>query len=73
MRDILVTPDNAGRQEMFSFAHIERMAALRKLRRGRKTAARPLQAPWLHPLTGAIGCSRQQPDLPADLQEMKDS
>jgi hypothetical protein len=30
MRDILVTPDNAGQQEMFRLAHIERMAALRK-------------------------------------------
>ena len=30
MRDILVTPDNAGRQEMFSFAHIERKGPLRK-------------------------------------------
>jgi hypothetical protein len=30
MRDILVTPDNAGQKEMFRLAHIERMAALRK-------------------------------------------
>ena len=30
MRDILVTPYNAGQFEMFSLAHIERKAALRK-------------------------------------------
>jgi hypothetical protein len=37
MRDILVTSDNAGQYEMFSPAHIERMAALRKARQRRKT------------------------------------
>ena len=55
MRDILVTPDNAGRQEMFSFAHIERMAALRKPRRGRKTAARLLQDPLVASVDGRDG------------------
>jgi len=69
MRDILVTPDNASQFEMFNLAHIERMAALRKPGRGRKTPARPSRDRRLHPLTGAKGCIKQQ----ADLQEMKDS
>ena len=69
MRDILVTPDNAGQYEMFNLAQIERMARLRKPRRGHKTPARPLQDHWLHPLTGAMGCIKQQPGA----QEMKDS
>ena len=69
MRDILVTPDNAGQYEMFSLAHIERVAALRKPRRGRKTLVSRAQDPWLHPLTAAIGCIKQQPGV----QEMKDS
>jgi hypothetical protein len=33
MRDILVTPDNAGGREMFRVGHIEPVAALRKPQR----------------------------------------
>ena len=64
MRDILVTADNADQFEMFSAAHIERMAALRKPWRGRRS----LQDHWLHALTGAMGCIKQQQRV----REMKD-
>ena len=53
MRDILVTPDNARRREMFRLAHIDGMSSFRK--RCRAAVGR-----YLRPLTEAVGSIKQR-------------